>query len=113
MVRSTEPPRTPLLVLVDPAIATETLIRLDESNVLPISAPIQDGLVARRRDAIISLAAHVPCGTRVVTQTEPMVPEQGEQLLDGVLAELHRHYTFETVASAGDYSVSVLRCSPP
>ncbi len=115
LVRSTEPSHAPLLVLVEPAVTTEVLIRLDESNVLPIGAPIQDGLVPRRRDALIAQTAHVPCGTRVVTQTAPMPqeqpPEAGKTLLEGVLDELRRHFTFETVASAPGYTLSVLHCS--
>ena len=45
-------PRTaPLLIAVEPVDATEALIRLDRSDVLPIGAAEQDGLVRTRRGA--------------------------------------------------------------
>ena len=111
-VRDEVPPEVPLLVLVEPTVATEVLIRLDRSNVLPISHATQDGLVTSRRDAIIADAADVPCDTMVVTQTSPFWPgyDFGAALTEGVLAELHANFTFAPVASILGYNIDRLQC---
>ena len=57
LVRANVPRRAPLLVAVEPAVATETLVRLDRSGVLPIGTPEQDGLVPQRRRTLLRQAA--------------------------------------------------------
>lgn len=112
LVRSNVPRAAPLLVAVDPAQATEALIRLDRSDVLPIGAPEQDGLSPSRRQALRLAASAVPCGAYVVTQDAPLKPGPAQLLFEGVLAVLRTHYSFHAVAAASGYRVFKLVCNP-
>jgi hypothetical protein len=111
LVRTHVPATAPLFVAVEPAVATEALIRLDRSDVLPIGTPEQDGLPRARREALVRDAAGVPCGTYVVTQGAPMTGA-GRILLQSVVARLRRLHPFVGVARAAGYRVFRLGCPP-
>jgi hypothetical protein len=110
LVRRSVPRNAPLLVATNPSVATEALIRLNRSDVLPIGAAEQDMLVPRRRALLARDALAVPCGTYVVTQSAPLVPHYAVQLFDGILGAFHEHHAFDAVAGAGGYRVFRLSC---
>ncbi len=111
LVRTHVPATAPLLVAVEPAVATETLIRLDRSDVLPIGTPEQDGLPRARREALVRDAARVPCGAYVVTQSAPMTGP-GRVLLRSVVAQLRHLHPFIAVARGAGYALFRLGCTP-
>lgn len=111
LVRRSVPGAAPLLVAVEPAVATETLIRLDRSDALPIGTPEQDGLSAQRRQTLLRAAAHVPCGAYVVTQDARM-QGPGRLLLESLVAALRHRHPFRSIASAPGYRVFRLGCGP-
>ncbi|MDX6561548.1 MAG: hypothetical protein QOD65_1362 [Gaiellales bacterium] len=111
LVRAHVPGTAPLLVAVEPGVATETLIRLDRSDVLPIGAPEQDGLSAKRRQTLMRQARDVRCGTYVVTQTANMTGT-GRVLLASLVGELRSLHPFEAVARSAGYRVFRLGCGP-
>ena len=110
LVRRSVPRTAPLLIAVEPVDATEALIRLDRSDVLPIGAAEQDGLVPKRRALLIREARDVPCGTYVVTQDRPIRLAFGRELFGGILATLHARRQFQQVAAAAGYRVFRLSC---
>ena len=110
LVRRSVPGNAPLLVAVEPAVATETLIRLDRSDVLPIGTPEQDGLPLRRRQALLREAKHVRCGTYVVTQDARMTGP-GTVLLEQLVIALRHRHPFRAVAGAAGYRVFRLGCA--
>lgn len=112
LIQRVVPNGAPLLVLVGPAIATEVLVRLDRPNVLPINVPDEDGLVPRRRSALIAMAADIPCETVVVTQEAPLSVDDpwATPLLSGVISELQVHFDIERIATAFGYILSVAHC---
>jgi hypothetical protein len=109
LVRASVPRGAPLLVAVEPAVATETLIRLDRSDVLPIATPEQDGLSAKRRRTLIRQAADIRCGAYVVTQDARMTGP-GRVLLASLVAELRRLHPFEPIGRSAGYRVFRLGC---
>jgi hypothetical protein len=111
LVRANVPRGAPLLVAVEPAIATETLIRLDRSDILPIGTPEQDGLSRKRRRALLRQAESIPCGTYVVTQDASMTGA-GRGLLESLVSALRRRHAFRAVAGAAGYRVFRLGCAP-
>jgi hypothetical protein len=110
LVRRSVPHSAPLLIAIEPVDATEALIRLDRSDVLPIGAAEQDGLVPRRRALLIRQARTVPCGTYVVTQRRAIALASGRVLFGGILEALRRRYRLREVAAAGGYRVFRLSC---
>jgi hypothetical protein len=114
LIRDRVPSGAPLLVLVDPDLTTEILVRVGRSNVLAISAPTQDGLVAGRRASIIAAVRNVPCGTYVVTQTASFRvgpgTELGGALTNGVLDSLREAFVFDRMAAELGYVVDRLSC---
>ena len=110
LVRRSVPPTAPLLVATEPTIATEALIRLQRSDVLPIGAAEQDMLVEPRRELLTREARNVPCGTYVVTQAAPLVLGDGLRFFDGILGALRERHAFHAVAAADGYRVSRLSC---
>ena len=111
LVRAHVPRRAPLLVAVEPAVATETLIRLDRSDVIPIGTPEQDGLSRQRRQTLLRQALAIPCGTYVVTQTAGLTGP-GRLLLTDLVSGLRQRHPFRAVAAAGGYQVFRLGCGP-
>lgn len=111
LVRANVPRKAPLLIAVEPAVATETLIRLDRSDVLPIGTPEQDGLSPKRRQTLLRQAAGIPCGTYVVTQNARMTGP-GRGLLESLVTALERRHPFRAVAGAAGYRVFRLGCAP-
>jgi hypothetical protein len=111
LVRAHVAPAAPLLVAVEPAVATETLIRLDRSDVLPIGTPEQDGLPRARREELVRDAARVPCGTYLVTQSAPMTGA-GRILLRSLVSQLRHLHPFVAVARAAGYRLFRLACAP-
>ncbi len=111
LVRANVPGAAPLLVAVEPAVATETLIRLDRSDVLPIGTPEQDGLSAKRRRTLLRQARDIRCGAYVVTQDANMTGP-GRVLLASLVAELRRLHPFEPVGRSAGYRVFRLGCGP-
>jgi hypothetical protein len=111
LVRRNVPRAAPLLVAVEPSVATETLIRLDRSDVLPIGTPEQDGLPLKRRQTLLRAASSVRCGTYVVTQDAPMTGP-GRILLTDLVKRLRDEHPFRAVARAGGYRVFRLGCGP-
>ena len=111
LVRANVPRGAPLLVTVEAAVATETLIRLDRSDVLPIGTPEQDGLSPKRRQTLLRQAASIRCGSYVVTQDARMTGP-GRGLLESLVTALERRYPFRAVAAAQGYRVFRLGCAP-
>jgi hypothetical protein len=109
LVRVSVPRDAPLLVAVEPAVATETLIRLDRSDVLPIGTPEQDGLPPHRRAVLLRAARNVRCGTYVVTQSAPMTGP-GRHLLESLVTVLRQRHPFQAVAATQGYRVFRLGC---
>ncbi len=105
------PRGAPLLVAVEPAVATETLIRLDRSDALPIGTPEQDGLPRARRQTLLRAARDIPCGAFVVTQDARMTGP-GRVLLQSLVTELRQRHPFRAVAGAQGYRVFKLGCGP-
>jgi hypothetical protein len=111
LVRRSVPRSAPLLVAVEPVDATEALIRLDRTDVLPIGAAEQDGLVPKRRALLIRTARDVPCGTYVVTQDRRIRLAFGRELFGGILVALRQRHAFTQVAAASGYRVFRLSCA--
>ncbi|MDP9258839.1 MAG: hypothetical protein M3Q31_20140 [Actinomycetota bacterium] len=111
LVRRSVPGEAPLLVAVEPAVATETLIRLDRSDILPIGTPEQDGLPLARRRTLLRAARDVRCRTYVVTQDARMTGP-GSILLRSLVTELRHRHPFRAVSRAGGYRVFRLGCGP-
>ena len=111
LVRRSVPGDAPLLVAVEPAVATETLIRLDRSDVLPIGTPEQDGLPLERRRTLLRQARNVRCGTYVVTQDTRMTGP-GRVLLENLVSTLRHRHPFQAVSRAQGYRVFRLGCGP-
>lgn len=97
----------PLLVLTEPELTTEILLRAGRRNVLPIGDPVQDDLVASSDDRVRAAARRVRSGTLMVT-SRPLPPgsvsplglsSTFNALQQIALDELRRRFTWRTVAA--------------
>jgi hypothetical protein len=69
-------PGSPALVITEPDLTTEILIRAGRRNLLPITNPIQDDLIDSSDGRVRSAATHVPAGTLMLTTPAPKVSGQ-------------------------------------
>ena len=114
LVRASVPIDEPILVLVDPPVLTESLLRLDRSNAIPLTTPGQDGLLPSRRAELIAAASSIPCGTWVVTQNAGFGFGTSDEtaLLDGILSNVREGFVLTAIATAdgGRYQLSKAQC---
>lgn len=103
------PDGEPVVVLTEPELTTEVLLRAGRRNLLPISNPSEDSLIESSADRVEATAKRVPPGTVLLTSPPPSPPGQvsptGQyrdfnslQLL--ALEVLQRRFTLEPVASS-------------
>lgn len=114
LVRESVPEDAPILVLVDPPVLTESLLRLDRANVIPLTTPGQDGLLPSRRRELIAAASSIPCGTWIVTQNAPFGFGTADEssLLNGILSNIKEGFALERLATTdgGRYQLSRAQC---
>ena len=100
------PPHAPALVLAEPNLTTEILIRSGRRNVLPMSNPPEDALIASSRGRILAASEQVPPGTFLLTSSVPgqsgeIAPVEATDELNGLqqvaLSALQRHFEFQPV----------------
>jgi len=90
------PPRAPALVILEPELTIETLVRSRRVNVLPIGHPEQESLVPRQADPpVLRATDRLPAGTLMLTQPgqfDPPVEPRGAapHLRKGRLARIQR-----------------------
>lgn len=96
------PPHAPALVLTEPNLTTEILIRAGRRNVLPISNPAEDFLIASSWDRVITASEHVPAGALLLTSAVPAGLPGFNDLQQAALSVLHRRFAFRPVESTPD-----------
>lgn len=69
-------PGSPALVITEPELATELLVRSARRNLLPINNAIEDDLIDSSDGRVRTAAAHVPAGTLMLTSPPPKVAGQ-------------------------------------
>jgi hypothetical protein len=92
-------PHAPALVVTEPNLTTEILIRAGRRNLLPMSNPPEDVLIASSRDRVLVASEHVPAGTLLLTSpnTAAAVPGGFNELQLAALSVLHRRFAFRPV----------------
>ena len=102
------PAGEPVAVLTEPELTTEVLLRAGRRNLLPISDPAEDSLIASSTGRVEAAAERVPADTLLLTSPPPSPPGQvsptGQyrdfnqlQLLG--LEVLQRRFAFQPVAT--------------
>jgi len=106
------PADQPLLILAEPSLLTESLMRLDRVNVIPLSVPDQDGLLPSRRDELIRNARSMPCGTRIVAQTSMVSRANSPQqyLLSQIFKSVQSTKNLVPVGGSGEFKLYEARC---
>lgn len=76
------PPGAPALVIAEPDLTVETLMRSDRVNLLPISDPEQDDVIrAERLPEVLAAVDRLPPGTLMLLQTAALdAPAKGNSL---------------------------------
>jgi len=109
MIDESVPGDEPLAVLTEPELTTEVLLRAGRRNLLPISNPTEDSLIASSTGRVEAAAEEVPADTLVLTSPPPSPPGQVsptgqyrdfDRLQLVALEILRRRFDFETVANA-------------
>jgi len=105
-------PGAPALVITEPDLSTEILIRAHRRNLIPINNPIEDDLIDSSDGRVRSAVAKIPAGTLLLTTPPPAVPGQtgpiGGDPLDFVgvqlvaLQALHARFSFHRVDQTPD-----------
>lgn len=96
------PPHAPALVLIEPNLTTEVLVRAGRRNVLPMSNPAQDVLIASSRDRVVAASERVPAGTLLLTARVPDGFPGFNELQLAALSVLHRRFAFRPVEWTSD-----------
>jgi hypothetical protein len=107
------PPRAPALVLTEPELTTEILVRAGRPNLLPISNPAEDSLIESSRERVLDAVAKVPAGTLMLTQ--PVVAgheaETFNELQLAAARALNRRFAFKLVKLTPD-GIALARLVP-
>jgi hypothetical protein len=109
----------PVLLITEPSLTVELLMRADRRNLLPISDPMQDTLIASSEKRVLDAAARVPAGTLLLTTppNPPMAPNiigvPGDFTREdsGALALLRRRFAFRMVDNTVE-GVQLMRLDP-
>jgi hypothetical protein len=96
------PPGEPALVVTEPNLTTEILLRADRRNVLPISNPAEDALIASSTDRVVAAAERVPPGTLLLTSVIPEGYPGFNELQQAALSALQRRFAFRQVEWTAD-----------
>lgn len=91
------PPHAPALVITEPNLTSEILIRAGRRNVLPVSNPAQDVLISSSWGRVIAASEQVPAGTLLLTSIVPDGYPGFNELQQAALSELHHRFAFRPV----------------
>lgn len=113
------PAGAPALVLTEPDLTTEILVRADRRNLLPTAHPLEDDLLDSSDALITDAAEHVPAGTLLLTSTPPnataptgpLNPANFVGLELVALDVLHRRFAFVIVDRTPD-GLRLVRLKP-
>jgi hypothetical protein len=114
------PPGAPAAVLTEPELTDEILLRAGRRNLLPISDPTEDALIASSADRVRAAAESIPAGTLLLTSPAPNPPGQisptGQYrdfnaLQQLALSTLQRRFAFEPVAQTPE-GLELVRLEP-
>lgn len=116
------PPGKPALVVSEPELSTEVLMRAGRRNLLPISHAPEDVLIESSFDRARAAAAAVPAGTVMlvspvdVPEYEAVSPAGQVRALNllqhAVLKVLHRRFEFQPLLVAPDAGLRLVRLQP-
>jgi len=115
LVQRYVPADQPLLILAEPSLLTESLIRLDRINTIPLSAPDQDALLPNRRKSLIDQSSSLPCDTWLVVQPSVTVRANSPEtvlLLREMLANIRSSYDLTKIADENGFQILRARCKP-
>jgi hypothetical protein len=110
-------PGQPVLSLMASDLTTETLMRAGRRNLLPISHPLEDDLIASSGPRVQKAVAQVPPGTLMLLNNPKIAgPPAGYEELyprleTDALATLQRRFRFHTVARSS-LGITVVRLDP-
>lgn len=113
-------PPGPAAVLTEPELTTEVLMRAGRRNLLPISDPAEDSLIASSADRVRAAAEGIPPGTLLLTSPVPEPPGQisptgsyrdFNALQALALSILRRRFDFQLVERTGD-GIELVRLQP-
>ncbi|MGB7589454.1 MAG: hypothetical protein WBM00_12190 [Solirubrobacterales bacterium] len=105
------PPQAPALVLTEPDLTTEILVRADRRNLLPISHPPEDVLIQSSRSRVRVASENVAPGTLLLTSPVPRppgevaptgAPRDFNELQRVALSVLHQRFAFRLLQRARD-----------
>jgi hypothetical protein len=114
------PRRDDALVITEPDLTTEILLRAKRDNVLPIANAIEDDLVPTLVDRARAVASRVPAGTYLLTSEPPADPEARTMfgnrraftdIQNAVLEILHRRFEFRRITRSPD-GLEMVRLDP-
>lgn len=105
------PSGQPALVLTEPELTTEILIRAGRQNALPISNPSEDALIASSRGRVVAASERVSAGTLLLTAAVPDGYPGFNALQRTALSVLHRRFAFRSVEWTSD-GVELVRLVP-
>ncbi|HEY6757912.1 MAG TPA: hypothetical protein VI318_00405 [Baekduia sp.] len=110
-------PGQPVLSLMASDLTTETLMRAGRRNLLPMSHPLEDSLIASSEPRVQEAVAKVPAGTLMLLNDAKIAgPPAGfeeayPKLEVHALASLRRRFQFHTVERS-KLGISVVRLDP-
>lgn len=116
------PPGAPALVLSEPDLSTEVLMRADRRNLLPISHAPEDVLIDSSFARVRAAAEKVPAGSVMLTSpvevpaneaTGPTGMSRELNLLQReALAVLHRRFEFQPLLTSAETELELVRLRP-
>lgn len=82
------------IVLLDPEVTTEVLVRTDRKNAVPIASPSEDALLPSAFGRIAAAAARLPSGTVLVTDRAAIAghPNRPALALNSIVREAQARY---------------------
>jgi hypothetical protein len=107
LLRRHAPGQGRTLVLTEPDLTVEILLRSDRANLLPMAHPTEDDLLMSNHERVRAAAERIPAGTLMLTSPPPTsgrTPVGGPRtftlLQRHALEILHRRFDWETIDRA-------------
>jgi hypothetical protein len=104
-------PGKPVLALTTADLTTETLMRAERRNLLPISNPLEDDLIDSSRGRVLDAVAHVPAGTLMLLDDPPIgtaggtAPDFWVPLQAAALTAIRQRFDLRPIQALGGVQV--------
>lgn len=111
LLRNNLPSATPVLLVVDANLMTETLVRLGRVNLITLSNPEGESLLSSEVHRITSQIATIPCDSYVLLQQSAFRKNDAQEMLLLIMELVKTNFRLSLVAEDSEFGLYVMGCA--